>query len=161
MANFHGGAPISNILTSFFQRIFSHFPILGYFLGFCLEYKTSRLINTVLPTESLNKIFLKWGKTAHFYGGAPILNILTSFFQRIFTHFPILRYLSGFYSNFDEIPCNDESLTMDNSHKMPKNGQFLRWGPHFRHSYTHFSLVFNSLPVFGRLFGFLREIWKS
>ena len=35
----------------------------------------------------------------------------------------------GFYSNFNKVPYNDESLTMGSSHKMPKNGPFLRWSP--------------------------------
>ena len=95
-AHFYGGAPILNNVPSRIDPIYTDYLYLVYFLRFCSEYKKFPLINTVFKNDSLNHSFWNWGKTAHFHGGAPILNILTSFFQCIFTHFPILRYFSGF-----------------------------------------------------------------
>ena len=59
---------------------------------------------------------------AYFHGGAPILNIFSSLFQLVFTHFPFLGYFSGFHPNFGEFPDNDKTLTLDRFYNMPKNG---------------------------------------
>ena len=140
-ANFYGGAPILNNVPSRIDPIYTDYLYLWYFSRFCSEYKKFPLINTVFKNDSLIHSFLNWGKTAHFHGGAPILNIFSFFFQLIVTHFPFLGYFSGFHSNFGEFPRDDKTLTLDRFYKMPKNGQFLRWGPHFLHTSINFSVL--------------------
>ena len=145
LVNFYGGAPIMNNVPSRIDPIYTDYLYLVYFSRFCSEYKKFPLIlvNTVFKNDCLNHSFLNWGKMAYFHGGAPILNILSSFFQLIFTHFPFLRYFSGFHLNFGEFRRDDKTLTLDRFYKMPKNGHFLRWGPHFVHTSINFSVLLN------------------
>ena len=100
IAHFYGGAPIFNNVPSWIDPFFTDYLYLKYFWRFCSEYKKVPLINTVLTIDSSNQNCLKWGKMAHFYGGAPIFNNVPSRIDPFFTDYLHLRYFLRFCSEY-------------------------------------------------------------
>ena len=147
MAHFHGGAPIFNNVPSRIDPFFTDYLYLRYFSCFCSEYKKVPLINTVLANDSSNQNCLKLGKTAHFYGGAPIFNNVPSRIDPFFTAYVYLWYFSRFCSEYKKFPYINTVLPNDSS-----NQNCWKWGKmahfyggaqfltKFRRGLTHFSL---------------------